>query len=130
MGSANFLKTLSTAPQSQLLDSFKPCTIRMVFLENSFAAAENVSLFLNFYQNQATFILEPIPFNFRMFKINTTVATSQMQDKRFITCYTIFYFQDQFFNNPSVSEQQYHIYSYFVNFSVYLRNEDPTLLFS
>jgi len=125
VGSANFLQTLN-APQSQLLDSLKPCTIRMVFLENSFAAAEDISWFLNFYKNQASFILEPISFDFRKFKINSTLlATSKLQDKRFMTCFSIFYFQDQIFDILSDSDKKQHIYSYFVTFSVYLRNEDP-----
>jgi len=125
VGSAKFLQTLY-APQSQLLNLFKPCTIRMVFLENSFAASEDILSFFNFYQNGATFIVESIPLDSRSFKINSSEATSQMQDKRFMTCYTIFYFQDQFFDTLSASDQKEHIYNYFANFSVYLRNEDPT----
>jgi len=124
VGSPKFLKTLNGL-QTQLLDSFKPCTIRMVFLENKISASEDVLSFLHYYQNHSTFILESIPFDSRKFVINGSAA-SRMQDMRFNTCYTIFYFQDQFFDTLSIPDRKKHIYSYFVSFSVYLRNEDPT----
>ena len=131
--STNFLKTLNE-PLSQILDSFKSCTIRMVFLENSFHASEDVLLFLQFYQNQAAFILESIPSDSRRFKkIRPAAASRVMQDMRFITnCYTIFYFQDNLFDATSISDQTQPpnrlIYDYFLTFSVSLRNEDPTYI--
>jgi len=76
--SKNPLKSLS-APQSRLLDSFKPCIIRMVFLENSWSASEDVLLFLHYYQNQVTFILESIPFDSKKKYIkNSTMALSSV----------------------------------------------------
>ena len=128
--STNSLNSLS-APQSRLLDSFKPCINRMVFLENYLPASEDVFLFLNLYRNQATFILESIPFDSRKF-VNTTIfAESHVEHMRFITCYSCFFFQDQIYDALSTSKIKLRpikllIYDYFTIFTVKFRNENPT----
>jgi len=52
IGSGNVFEN-SNEHQPQLLNSFRPCVIRKVFLENSIQASEETLSFFNYYKNDA-----------------------------------------------------------------------------
>jgi len=116
--------------QTEHLDFFKPCTIRTVFLEKSFLASDDVLAFLNYYKNEAVFILESIPGIPKQFVINSTQAMFTQRNIRFMNCYVIFYFQDQLRAAAANYEKEYLplkllILIYFQKFTTFSRNENP-----
>jgi len=117
--------------QAKLLNSFSPCVIRMVFLENSYSASLKIHSFLNYYENKATFILESIPVDFRGYNTYSKLALTRVKDLKFRICYVIFYFQDQI---TEAAKEKVHlsptsiICEYFKKFTVHLRNENPTFI--
>jgi len=119
--------------QTQLLDSLKPCIIRLVFLENSLTASEDILAFINYYQNQGTFILDPIPAQPENYIINNTEATTRQWNSKFLTCSTIFYFQDQLIAataNRKDLPSNLLLPQYFQTLPVFVRNENPlTIIF-
>jgi len=128
--SPNFLKSLNN-PQSKLLNSLDSCVLRMVFLEDSRSASQDVLYFLNYHQNQATFILESTPVDPRAYIVNTKLASARQRDRKFLTCYAILYFQDQLLeatmSKPNQNDlKPFSLFcEYFEKFTIYLRNENP-----
>jgi len=120
-------------PQTQPLDSLKPCNIRKVFLENSWRASEDILAFINYYQNQGTFILDSIPAQPEKYIINNTQATTRQWNSKFMPCSTIFYFQDQLIATTANQKDLppgLLLFEYFQTFTVYVRNENPpTIVF-
>jgi len=117
-------------PQSELLDKFKPCIIRIVFLENSISASKNVLSFLQYYQNQGTFILDSIPASSKDYNTDTKQATTRHRDIRFMPRSAIFYFQDEFFDAAKKNKElpTMAILHYFRTFAVFQRNENPAFI--
>jgi len=89
----NFLKSLYS-PQSKLLNSLDSCVLRMVFLEDSRSASQDVLYCSNYYRNRATFILESIPVDPRAYINNKKLASARQMDRNFLTSDAILYFQD------------------------------------
>jgi len=114
-------------PQSELLDKLKPCIIRIVFLENSIPASENVLSFLDYYQNQGTFILDSIPASSKDYITDSKQATTRHRDVRFMPCSAIFYFQNEFFDAANKKKElpTMAIHHFFRTFVVFQRNENP-----
>jgi len=126
-GSGNVIEKL-TQHQSQLLSKFKHCVIRKVFLENSIQASEETLLFFNYYKNNAVFILESIPVNPYSFNPNSTQAIASQRNIRFLTCYAIFYFQDQLIKaivGQDDLSPELILAEYFRKSSIRLRKENP-----
>jgi len=125
--STNFFHSLSRS-QEELLNHLKPCTFRFVYLENSISAAEDIRKFVDYYHKDGAFILESIPAHIEYILPNRTYQITRYNKVKFMSCYTIFYFQDQLFEaiaeikelNPAEI-----LSSYFKNYPVQLRKENP-----
>ena len=127
IGSGNVFENLSKQ-QSRLLNTFKPCVIRNVYLEKSIQASEETLSFFNYFKNDAVFILESIPVNPYEFSANGTQAIASQQNIRFMTCYAIFYFQDQLFKATIGQDNlspELILAEYFRRSSILLRKENP-----
>lgn len=117
--------------QKKLLDSFRHCTIRMVFLEHSYPASLDVHLFLNHYKNQATFFLESIPADYYRYNTHSKLALTAIKDLKFRICYVIFYFQDEI---TDATREKVHlsvtsfICKYFKKYTISLRSENPSFI--
>ena len=117
--------------QKQLLNSFNPCVIWMVYLEHSISASSTVHIYLNYCENQATFILESIPADLKRYYIDSLLSLRSKQDLKFPNCYKIFYFQDQMLkvnNSISYLSSFLLICEYFKQITINLRNENPTYI--
>ena len=125
--SFNFFGNLNKQ-QYEHLDLFKSCNIRVVFLEKSIPASEDVLALLNYYKNEAVFILESIPGNPNNFITNSTQAITTQRNIRFMTCYAIFYFQDQLRDTTANTRKlplKLLILEYFQIFTIFVRDENP-----
>jgi len=125
--SVNFFGNLNKQ-QYEHLNLFKPCNIRVVFLEKSIPASEDVLAFLNYYKNEAVFILESITGNPNNFITNSTQAITTQQNIRFMTCYAIFYFQDHLRDTTANTRKlplKLLIREYFQIFTIFVRDENP-----
>jgi len=123
-------KTLNEQ-QAKLMDSFRPCVIRMVFLEHSYLASLQVHSFLNYYENKATFILKSIPVDIRRYNTHSKLALTRVKDLKFRGCYAIFYFKDQIIEATNVNvhlSPTSVICEFFEKFTINLRNENPTFI--
>ena len=126
--SLNFFLNLSQS-QIQPLHSYKLCIIRTVFLKNSNPASKDVLSLLNYFRNQATFIIESIPFEREQYITNTSQSTARPINMKFLTCNTIFYFQDQLMEAGFAKLEFSHytmICDYFSVFTITVRDENPS----
>ena len=118
----------SSKSQEELLNHLKPCTFRFVYLENCKSAAEEVLIFVGHYHRHGTFILESIPALLEYSLPNQTYKMTNYDQVRFMSCYTIFYFQDQLFKAIAKMKDKSPegiLWSYFRNYPVQLRKENP-----
>lgn len=120
--------------QSLLLQQFKSCTLRFVFLENSYSANQDILIFIKYYleSEQNSFILESRPMNENVSIIippPSKFQSTRQQTLKFIQCYTILYFSDQILDNlqnPTLQTILLSQIDYFRYTTVTLRNENPT----
>jgi len=127
--SNNFFQSLRKS-KKELLSHLESCTFRLVYMENSIPATDDTLLFLEYYNNHGIFILESIPASHEDYMVNQTYLT-RSQDKKFMSCYSIFYFQDQLFQaiaNIEKTSPAEIIRSYFQQYPVLIRNENPPIV--
>ena len=99
-----------------------------MFLEKSIPASKDVLAFLNYYKNEAVFILESIPGNPNKFITKSTQAMTAQQNLRFMNRYAIFYFQDQLRDTTANTRKlplKLLIRKYFQIFTIFVRDENP-----
>jgi len=104
-----------TQPQKILLNSFKSCTLRLLYF-GKFPVDTNAFLFA-FYSNNAAFILES---GIREFKTSSPkkIDTTRYTNIKFNQCYNILLLTDNL-------KKSVNFYSYLRKTAIFFRNEDP-----
>jgi len=123
--------TQSWSPSQVLfLQKFDHCILRLVFLEKSIPAVQDVTKFLDHYAlENNTFILESRPADESKIQPYTKFQTTRQTQMKFTQCYSIFYFQDHVLEavqNGNFTDVTNSQSDFFRVSPVTRRNENPT----